>query len=454
MLFVSVTDPNLLSQIPQQVDGIELRLDLMSNIDVEAIKEYTAHSRYPILYTLRKRSHGGSFKGSELEREELIEKYLELEPDFFDLECDMRPVFLERVFHSYPQTRFILSYHNFRETPLELEAIYKTMTKYSVYGYKIAVQALSTNDALRLLLFGSKHSQLSVISMGERGEFGRVLGPVIGNLMDYACVNANQKTAPGQLSINELIDVYGYHKLNSKTHLYGLIGDPVSSSKGHIFHNSIYQNSVYVKMNVKVEELAAFLLLAKEIGFKGLSVTMPLKEQVIPFLDSIDFQAKEIGAVNTVLIKNRQLFGYNTDGLGALDAIEKRVLVRGKKIVLIGAGGTAKAIAFEAKRRGADVVILNRTVHKAKELALKIGCQAGELSDMPGDYDVLVNCSPDLSTFEFQKILPSALIMDVVYFPHDTPLLQKAVEIGCKVIYGEEMFINQATAQIQLGFGD
>jgi 3-dehydroquinate dehydratase/shikimate dehydrogenase len=281
-----------------------------------------------------------------------------------------------------------------------------------------------------------------------------VLGPVAGNLIDYACLNEDQKTAPGQLTVHELVDVYGYHKLNPNTHLYGLIGDPVSRSKGHLYHNEIYQHSVYVKMNVEAEELSTFFPLAIQIGFRGLSVTMPLKEKVLPFLHSIDSQAKQIGAVNTILIKDGYLSGYNTDGRGALDAIEKRIAITGKKIVLVGAGGAAKAIAFEAHRRGAYVLILNRTVQKARELAIEVGCQSGGLTEVPLDYDILINCSADSLAIDSRKILPSALVMDVIYVPRETPLLQKAASLGCQVVYGDEMFFNQAAAQIELGFGD
>jgi 3-dehydroquinate dehydratase / shikimate dehydrogenase len=454
MLFVPIADLYLLPLVPEEADGIELRLDLLPTLDVEAIKGLLINRTHPFLFTMRKSSQGGRFIGSEEEREALIEKYLELEPQFFDLEYDTRPAFIEKVTRSFTKTRFILSYHNFQETPRDLGVIYEEMAKVPVYGYKMAALAVSTNDALRLLLFGREHPQVSVISMGEKGEFARVLGPVCGNLIDYACLDADQKTAPGQLTVKELVDVYDYHKLNPSTHLYGLIGDPVSASKGHLYHNQIYQQSVYVKMNVKAEELSTFFPLVIEMGFRGLSVTMPLKEKVLPFLQSIDSKAKQIGAVNTILIKERGLSGYNTDGSGALDAIEKHVFVAGKKVVLIGAGGAARAIAFEAYQRGAHVLILNRTFQKARELAMEVGCQSGRLSEIPSEYDILINCTPDLLAIDSKKILPSALLMDVVYVPRETPLLQKAASLGCQVVYGDEMFFNQAAAQIELGFGD
>lgn len=454
MLFVSINHPDFLQTLPGRINGVELRLDLFPKIDVGEIKSLLSRSTLPFLFTLRNSSHGGGFQGSEEEREGLIEQLLELQPPFFDLEYDMRNAFLQMILQKYRKTKFILSYHNFQETPLDLEKIFDSMSQYSVYGYKLAALAQTTLDALRMLLFSRQHPRVSTICMGEKGKFARVLGPISGNLIDYASHSDEEKTAPGQLSAHDLIHIYHYHTLNAKTALYGLIGDPVEHSWGHLYHNSIFANrrlnAVYVKMVVQPEELSHFFSLAKEIGFQGLSVTMPLKEKVISFLDLIDTKAKQMGAVNTLLLKKEGIFGLNTDAVGALDAIETRGSVNGKKIVLLGAGGAARAIAFEAMSRGAQVLILNRTIPKAKEISKEIGCQAGGLTDIPNDYQILVNCSSDPMPIDPEKISLFRLVMDLVYVPKETPFLLKAKEVGCKIIYGEEMFFNQAGAQIKL----
>lgn len=413
MLFASVSHP--LSSLPPFADGVEWRLDLFAK------KEPLSLPPFPVMLTMRKASH------------EQIERLLELEPPFFDLEYDREEKFLERVLRSYPKTKFVLSYHNFQETPLDLEGLYQTMRRYPAYTYKIAVLSNSTNDALRTLLFAGKHPDVSAICMGEKGSFARVLG--FNNRINYASLA--EKTAPGQLSLDELVQVYRYPKLNAQTELYGLIGDPIEASQGHIYHNNVFEhkNAVYVKMCVRPDELSDFFPLAKEIGFRGLSVTMPLKEKVLPFLDRIDTC---VGAVNTIAFRNNQLLGTNTDGAGALDAIEKRGLVQGKRVVILGAGGAARAVAFEAKRRGAEVWIVNRTLQKAQALAEAVGGFIGA----PSGYDVLINCSPDPLPIE-----PSfgTLVMDSVYVPKETLFIQKFK--GCPIVYGDEMFYNQAAAQ-------
>ncbi|MBI5273199.1 MAG: shikimate dehydrogenase [Chlamydiia bacterium] len=451
MLFLSITKPQLLQRIPDQVGGVELRLDLFPTWNLESVRTMMSRIACPVIVTLRRASHGGKFTGSEAEREEQIVQLLSLQPDFIDLEYDMRKGFLAGVLKKYSETRVILSYHNFQNTPEDLEGIYHAMTHYPAYQYKIAVTALSTNDALRTLLFARQHPRASLISMGEKGAFARVLGPVVGNQLNYASIGTDEQSAPGQLTLEELVTIYRFPLLNTQTVLYGLIGDPVTKSQGHLYHNAVFSkqglNAVYVKMSVRPEELSAFFLLANEMGFRGLSVTMPLKEAVLPFVDEIEERAKPIGAVNTLLFHKGKIVGTNTDGTGALDAVEKRGAVRNKSVVLIGAGGAARAIAFEAKARGAHVWIINRTAQKAQALGALVGCRAGGFLDMPSLYDVLIHCAPDASGMDHLQILPSALVMDIVYAPRETAFLREASRRGCQVIYGEEMFWNQAAAQ-------
>jgi 3-dehydroquinate dehydratase/shikimate dehydrogenase len=453
MLFLSMTSltypPNCGS-----IDAFELRLDLFDQIDLQAVRNFIGKSACPVMLTLRKRSQGGQFRGSEEQREALIEQLLALAPQFFDLEWDMRPEFLRKVFNNYPQIKFVLSHHDFHGMPDE--KVYRAMTQYPAFSYKIAATPASTSEALRFLLFAKTHPKLSVICMGALGAFTRVLAPIVGNLVNYASGDV-EKTGPGQLSVTELMDIYHYPQLNPKTSIYGLIGDPIEKSVGHIYHNAVFARrnvkAVYVKMTVKPDELSEFISLAKELGMRGLSVTIPLKEKILPFVDMLDDCAKKIGAVNTLLFQDGKILGTNTDGIGALDAIEKRVVVQGKKMVLLGAGGAARAIAYEAIVRGAHVLILNRTVQRAKETALALHCRGGGLDALPDDYDILVNCSPDPMPIDAARIRPKTIVMDVVYSPHLTPFLQAAADRGCQIVQGEEMFLNQAVGQTAFWIG-
>lgn len=450
MLFVSLSHFPRIDDI-READGIELRLDLFAHIDIEHIRAFVRHSTQPVLLTLRKKMQGGLFAGSEEERERLIMQLLDIEPPFFDLEYDMRPEFLHQVIEKYPKTALILSYHNFEKTPSDLDALYFSMTRYRVFGYKIAALALSSSDALRMLLFTKCHAQVSVVCMGEKGEFARVLGPVMGNLIDYAALDEKGVTGPGQLTLQELHGVYRYPFLNAETDIFGLIGNPVVQSIGHLYHNAIFHNcgmnAVYVKMAVDPEELSDFIPLAKKIGIRGLSVTSPLKQHVLFYLDEIGKEIERIGAVNTLVLQDGKLRGINTDGIGALDALEKHLLVQGKKLIVLGAGGAACAVAFEAHARGAVVTIVNRTVHKAHTLAERVGCRASGLKWMPKEYDILVNCSKYDHSIDEDAIRSESIVMDINYVPRETDFLKIAKRKGCRIVYGEEMFVNQAEGQ-------
>ncbi len=448
MLFTSLSNPDIPKDLPPAVEGLELRLDLCPKIDLEEIKKFLSASPLPVMLTLRKPSQGGKFHGTEEEREGLIERLLAFSPPFFDLEGDMRPAFLLKATQSHPKTRFVLSHHDFEKTPENLHEIYTTLSRHSPFTCKIAVMATSANDALRMLLFAKKHPGASAICMGEKGKFARVLGKVAGNLLDYAVLKGDQPTAPGQISIQDLVDIYRYPSLNTHTDIYGLIGNPVAKSPGHIYHNGVFQkrnvNAVYIKMIVNPEELETFIRYAKELGIRGLSVTIPLKEKILPFVDEMDAKTRATLAVNTLLFKGGRIYGTNTDGTGALDAIEKQLKVKGKKVVLIGAGGAARGIAFEATARGAHVLILNRTRSRAEELAAAVGGASGGLEDIPLDADILINCSPDPMPIDIPS---TSLVMDIVIAPKETSFLKEAQRLGCRIVHGEEMFLNQAQAQ-------
>jgi 3-dehydroquinate dehydratase / shikimate dehydrogenase len=447
-LFLSISDPDLLSKIPPSTQAVELRLDLFPKIDLAQISSLITALSLPVLLTLRKQSHGGKFTGSEEERLVLIKKLLSLRPSFFDLEYDMEKSVLFSLITNHPSTNFILSYHNFTHVPKDLQKLYEEMAKYPAYCYKIAAFCDSAIEALQLLFFAKSHAKVSAICLGESASFARVLGPIFGNSIGYAAFD--QPTAVGQLSHQELIETYHYQSLSPKTALYGLIGDPITHSIGPIYHNAIFRkkkiDAVYIKMRVSKKELTSFIPLAKKAGFLGLSVTTPLKEAIFPFIFPLD---PSLQATNTLLFHGDKIYGTNTDGKGALDAIEKITPISHKTIVVLGAGGAGKAISLEAKKRGAHVIILNRDAFRANDLARKIGAQAGSLEEIPSHYDILINTTSSSMPISREKVLPSTLVMDINYHKHSS-LLQEARLLNCQTLDGKEMFFCQAALQSAL----
>ena len=183
---------------------------------------------------------------------------------------------------------------------------------------------------------------------------------------------------------------------------------------------------------------------------------MPHKEAVLVYLSQPSSQIKNIGACNTIDVVDHKLLGYNTDGIGALNAIERKAKVNGKHIVFIGAGGAAKALICEAAERGAKITILNRTPEKAITLALSCNGRGGGWELFPelckSGYDVIVNCIPDSDQIQQDWILPGTIAMDIVYVPKDTPFLMKAKRQQCAIVYGYEMFAQQALEQERIWF--
>ncbi len=456
---------NNLSQLPKNVQGIEFRFDLFHSEDIKGIKElldnYTQNYPFKILFTVRPVRHGGKYKGTEETRVSLLKELCTLRPDYVDLESDI-PLSLWKEFAAqFPHIQFICSFHNFTGVPKDLDSVLSKMKNPYASLYKIAAMAFTTNDALRMLRFVRRNRgqcPLIGIAMGRAGMISRILGPVAGNDFDY--VSISQTTAPGQLSVNQIENPYRYSQLNFNTAIYGLIGFPIKKSLGHRIHNAVFENSganaVYVKMPVRLEELSYFMESAKMLPFKGLSITMPLKEAVIPFLDSMTPSAQAIGAVNTIAIKNGEWIGHNTDGIAALNAIEKKMHVKDKHILIIGAGGAAKAIIYEALQRGAHATIVNRTASKAEQLADLYQCQGGGFDLFPKivrrGYDILINTTPEGKLIDEHWIIPNTVAMDIVYIPKNTSFLLKAALKNCKLVYGHEMFVDQAVEQQLIWF--
>ncbi len=440
----------------------ELRLDLFEYIDLDLIKRLKYEFPIPMIFTLRSQMQGGNYTGSEEDRIKLIRELLLLNPEYIDLEYNISPSFIHEIREKNPNIKIITSYHDFEKMP-PLENILKEMQKIPADFYKMAFMLHSSAEALELLYFMKQYSaKVIAIGMGPFGESTRILGPIFGAKIVYGSIDQESTTAPGQIPIKALSEIYNIEALDENTQLFGLLGENVSKSLAHFAHNKAFfeQNLpyVYVKFPVNQLQLADFLKTARRSNFKALSVTMPLKEVVIPLIDEIDPWAEKIGAVNTLKFENGKIKGYNTDGIGALDAIEDKMKVKGKKMVFIGAGGAAKAIIGEALDRGALVTILNRDKNKALMLAEKMNCRGGPLEQISEEfkngYDILINTTPNQMPIDGQWILPGRVVMDVKTQPQNTEFLREASNRGCTLVYGYEMFVNQAVEQFRIWFGD
>lgn len=446
-----------ISQVIPYADVVELRLELFSNLNREQLKQLRAEFSIPMIFTLRSSSQGGSYARSENERLDDLRKLASLKPEYLDIEFHVPADFIADIAKEHPEIKLIISHHDFVETPSDLDALYTAMQKIPAWGYKIAVAAKHALDAMRLICWAKNiQGNKIIIAMGEYGQISRILSPVMQCAMTYACLDEGSLGAPGQIPAKVLLERYHYRSLDSQTAVYGLIGDPVDQSIGDLVHNRFFEdkemNAVYIKIQLKAAELETFLRLAAQFPFRGFSVTMPLKEAAVAYVNELSQEASAIGAVNVLRWQDGKWMASNTDGTGALNAIEEQFPVKGKRVVIIGAGGAAKAIAYEAHRRGASITVVNRDKKRAEQLASNVNGIAKGLDEMQAcaneGYDVLINSTPAAMPINDAAILPGSIVMDVKTKPTpDSHFFQAAEKKGCHLIYGYQMFLEQAIGQ-------
>lgn len=438
-------------------DLVELRLDEAERVNFQKI---LSKKTKPVIIACRDKTNGGRFQGTEEQRINLLKKALRYKPKYIDLESDIDKEIIKEL---RKKAKLIISYHNFKNTPKNLEKTVAEIKKLKPDMIKIVTTANEIEDNLTIFNLLKKNNKITAFCMGEQGKTSRILAPIFGSLMTYASLEKNNLTAEGQLTLNELTKVYNFNNLNKKTRIYGLIGNPVEHSMSPLIHNASFKkqkiNAVYVLF--KVSNVKFFLNNFKNLT-EGFSVTIPHKITAMKHLNCIEKSAKKIGAINTVVNKKGKLYGYNTDCIGAIKALETKTRIRNKKILLIGAGGAAKAIATGLKNKGAKITITNRTLNKAKALAKSITCDYKPLSALKETIkgqDIIINATsvgmyPGIKkTIIPKQLLKKVLIMDIVYNPLRTKLIKDAENNNCKTILGIEMFIEQAAEQFKLFTG-
>jgi shikimate dehydrogenase len=264
--------------------------------------------------------------------------------------------------------------------------------------------------------------------------------------------------------------------ITGKTRVCGVIGYPIEHSLSPLMHNAAFEalrlDYMFLAFKVKPAQVEAAVNGMKALNIRGLNVTMPHKSTVINHLDRVDLSAQIVNSVNTILNKENLLFGFNTDGVGALKALrENGVEPKGRKVLLLGAGGAARAIAYTIAKEADELAVLNRTVKQAQEIAklleksLNKKVVAGSLSPSDiqrniEDSDILVNATsvgmkpkPDESPVAAKALRSNLAVMDIVYNPVETKLAKDAKAVGAQVISGVEMLIYQGAASFEIFTG-
>ncbi len=447
----------------KHADIIELRIDYIPELQnaLTCIEKSLKSTTKPLIITNRPEREGGKFNGSEQDRLSLLQRAIELEADYVDIEYDSIKQINRRN-----SSKIIISYHDFKETPHNLGRIYSDICQHKPDIVKIVTYANDITDNIRIfeLLKSAKVPTIS-FCMGELGHISRILTKKFGGILTFATLEKGKESAPGQLTVKELSEIYHFKEINRETNLYGIIGNPVSHSMSPAIHNAAFiekgLNSVYVPL--KIANIGSFMKECRKIDFHGFSITIPHKESVLPFLDGIDQTAEKIGAINTLVKQNRKFTGYNTDCMAAVIGLECSLkknndTLNNKKVSIIGAGGAARAIAFGLKEKGCDITIFNRTLKRAEKLSYDVKCKFASLEEIHKyDSEILINTTsigmfPDVDHTPVPKniLKESMVVFDVIYNPIETRLLRNAKEKGCHTVNGLSMFINQAAEQFRL----
>lgn len=455
--------------VEQGAQLVELRLDYI-NGQIN-LKRVLTDRPSPVIITIRRTQDGGKFNGEESARIMLLRTAIAEGVEYVDLEED-----IAAKIPRYGKTKRIISLHDFRKTPDNLEELHARLTKLDADIVKIATLANHPHDNLRMLRLVRDSKQPTVgFCMGDIGTPSRVLAGRFGSPFTYATFHHERTLAPGQLSFQQMREIYDYDNINTETELYGVIGDPIGHSLSPLIHNAAFRSAnmkkVYLPFRIPREDLATFIDDARELGIRGLSVTIPHKEAVLKWLGKVDGAVKGVAAANTILFENGELSGFNTDYRAAMDSLASAMeldeqkaatkFLEGRAAMVLGAGGAALAIAYGLMRRGADVTLASRTSARAEALAKFLGCRA---IDWTARYnhsvDVLVNCTPlgmhpnvDETAYEKHHLKPSMVVFDTVYNPESTLLVKDARSRSCTVVTGVEMFIRQAALQFKLFTG-
>jgi 3-dehydroquinate dehydratase/shikimate dehydrogenase len=462
-------------------DIVELRLDCLSNSEREqALPVLANYLKTSTILTMRSAEQGGHTLANLEERRRFWSSLGEIPVScLIDLELDLVPGLAADEAQSSSRrdwNRVICSHHDFDGARVDLERIFERMLATPARILKLAVQVDDATDCLevfRLLERAQREGrEMIAIAMGQAGVMTRILGPSRGSFLTYGSLDDESTTAPGQLTAKELREVYRIDQINSQTEIFGIIGKPVGYSLSPRMHNAAFAASQINAVYIPFEVLDANEFLrrmahprSRELkwNLRGLSVTAPHKSVVMNQLDWIDPAAKDIGAVNTILIREDGLHGYNTDAPGFILPLRLKFgPLKFARCAIIGAGGGARAALWALRKEGAHVVLFARNPDKARSVAEELGVEYRPLgTDRLDAFDIVINATPLGTHRELERDTPATadqlrgvrLAYDLVYNPFETRFLREARSAGCETLGGIEMLVAQAFEQFKLWTG-
>lgn len=439
---------------------VELRVDWLSR-DVDVVRLLKDRPT-PVVLTCRRKQDGGKWAGSEESRIRTIRTAIVSGVEYIDLEDD-----IAKSIPRYGKTKRIVSHHDFEGTPDNVEEIWANMAEMNPDIIKLVTLANSASDCARVLNL-VKDAKVPTIAfcMGDFGIWSRIVCAKLGAPFTYAAFSPDRKMAPGQLSFQDMKHLYGYDRIDANTQLFGVIGDPIGHSLSPLLHNRMMKairfNGVYVPIRIARDQLSESLNDLEALNFRGLSVTIPHKEAVLVKYPKCEEFVRKIGAANTLFRGNDGAWqASNTDYQAALDSLQLALTsgdtLAGKRVLMLGAGGVARAIGMGVTRAGAVLTISSRTSARAKTLAEELQSRHVTWENRGSEFaDILINCSPvgmypdmDDTPYQMNWMRDGMIVFDTIYTPENTLLIKEAQARGCRTVSGVEMFVRQAAAQFK-----
>ncbi len=450
----------------RETGTVELRLDWLRD-DREISRFLNRLPAVPhgtiLLATCRRREAGGQYAGTIATQLAHLAEAIAAGCQWYDLEIETirrcPPELLDVLFGG---GRRLTSAHFFDRMPKNLRHVAGELSRGRPDAIKIAARCNSLLEALKLFALARKHKKIVAVPMGDAALPARLLAVREGSAFTYAPVE--NATAPGQVSFDQAKHVYRLDRLTRRTQVYGVIGNPSAHSLSPRMQNAAFQishlDAVYLPFLVR--DPRDFVDSIDRLGIRGFSVTLPHKERIVRHLDGCDPLAAKIGAVNTVVVRSGgKLYGYNTDYVGVLRSLERRIPLRGSRVLIVGAGGAARAVAFALAQSGAIPCVSARRPARAKVLARAVGGEAIPWARIRREFfDAIVNATPvgmhphtGISPLKPHE-LNCRLVFDTIYRPRMTKLLQLAKRRGIETVSGVEMFVAQGAAQFEIWTGE
>jgi 3-dehydroquinate dehydratase/shikimate dehydrogenase len=430
-------------------DLVELRLDFASDPHPAGA---IGGRRKPVIVTCRPTREGGGFAGSEEDRLRILRDALAAGAEYVDVEWDADSAELLRARRG---RGVVISRHLFEPTNDDPRALLRDLRGRGAEIAKLAVAVDGVAGVARLHAAASHARPSVVIGMGDAGIATRVLAAQFGSRWTYA----GDAIAPGQMPASRLLHEFRFRRVRPDTRVYGLLGRPIARSLSPAMHNAGFaaqgMNAVYVPFETcDLDGLRDF---ARALDVRGLSVTIPFKQAVLPLLDEAAPTAVAAGAVNPIVIRDGRWIGMNTDADGFLEPLLNRnVRLSGARALILGAGGAARAVGVALRSHGASVAISARRAEAAEDAAHAVGAERGAWPPADG-WDLLINATPVGSRavpgLPFEGPLDGRVVYDLVYDPDPTVLMQRAADAGCETIGGIEMLIAQAERQFEIWTG-